>query len=286
MAARAVLLALLPVSGVFAFSDTVPFFAWSSQSSDSVLGSLTPGARPDHGSLLESIVSNENLCSYDAVVVVDHPGAHSSDLRNLPPSCRLATLIKESPSSRQLPYVERSLKSSPNAASLVTRQCSSIALDVVPGSGEWQLEEDKKHVLSISLPPIEGSSRYRKTLMAEHERLLSKELDKLVALIPNHLVIYAGSLPLERREVSDLDSAFDSPPDATAPYSATTVASPKGGILHNYQLLTPALITSLLVAFFILVPIVLMGINTLASIQSTSRSEAPKDYSAQEKKTQ
>ena len=90
---------------------------------------------------------------------------------------------------------------------------------------------------------------------------------------------------MERRQLSSL-SEFDSPPDAAALSlpSATAVASPKGGILHNYQLLMPALITSLLVVFFILVPIVMIGINVPASMQS--RFKAPKDYNAQEKKKQ
>lgn len=129
----------------------------------------------------------------------------------------------------------------------------------------------------------QSSTTFTSLIPYTSEQLLSKELDRLAALTSNHLVIYAGShIPLERRGLPPL-SEFDSPPGAPA---ATAVASPKGGILHNYQLLTPALITSLLVAFFILVPIVMIGINALASIQSTLRSEAPKDYSAQEKKMQ
>ena len=118
------------------------------------------------------------------------------------------------------------------------------------------------------------------------EQLLSNEPDRLAELASNHLVIYAGShILLERRQLSSL-SEFDLPPDTAAPSlpSATAVASPKGGILHNYQLLMPALITSLLVVFFILVPIVMIGINVPASMQS--RFKAPKDYNAQEKKMQ
>lgn len=127
---------------------------------------------------------------------------------------------------------------------------------------------------------------FRFLFLLRPERLLSKELDRLAALTSNHLVIYAGShIPLERRQLPPI-SEFDSPPDAAISPSTTAVASSKKGILHNYQLLTPALITSLLVVFFILVPIVMIGINALASIQSTVRFEAPKDYSAQEKKTQ
>lgn len=225
-------------------------------------------------------------------------------------------MIKDAPSSRQLPHVERraASKTTPEAAALFADRCGSVAVDVVPGSEEeWLLGADeKKYVLAISMPPVEGSPRYRKTVMAEHgaylssfrsplsvphtrtplsERLLSIELDRIAGLASNYLVIYAGShIPLERRQLPSL-SEFDSPPDTMVGSSnvsaaATAARSTQGGILHNYQLLTPALITSLLVAFFILVPIVMLGISALASIQSTLRSEAPMDYSAQEKKTQ
>ncbi|KAI0308389.1 hypothetical protein OF83DRAFT_1180929, partial [Amylostereum chailletii] len=61
---------------------------------------------------------------------------------------------------------------------------------------------------------------------------------------------------------------------------------PDGGLLKRYQLLTPALITSLLIALFVLLPAVLLGVNALASIQSPLRVEAPKGFSAHEKKTQ
>ncbi|KAF9242951.1 hypothetical protein BU15DRAFT_43339 [Melanogaster broomeanus] len=282
MVARAALLALIPFTGVLAFSNTIPFVAWSSQSSD-LLNNLSLGARPNHGALLESIVSNGDICLYDAVVVVDHPGLRSSDLRTLQPSCRLSQIIKDAPSARQLPHVERSLGSSPDIIGFLMSRCGSLVVNVNPGSGEWILETDKKHVLTVSMPPVEGSTRYRKTMMVEHESLLSSELDKLADFTSNHLVIYSGShIPLERRQFPPL-SEYDSPPEAGVLYDAT---SPKAGILQNYQLLTPGLITSLLVVFFILIPVVMLGINALASIQSPLRSEAPKGYSAQEKKAQ
>jgi hypothetical protein len=51
-------------------------------------------------------------------------------------------------------------------------------------------------------------------------------------------------------------------------------------------LLSPALITGLLLVFFVLVPIVLFGVSALASIQSPLRVQPPKGYSADEKKNQ
>jgi hypothetical protein len=60
----------------------------------------------------------------------------------------------------------------------------------------------------------------------------------------------------------------------------------KTGILARYQLLTPGLILSLLVTLFVFVPLVLFGISALSSIQPPLRMEAPKGYSALDKKNQ
>ncbi len=78
------------------------------------------------------------------------------------------------------------------------------------------------------------------------------------------------------RPILDL-SDFFAPSDTTLP---------SGGILKRYQLLTPALISTLLIVLFILLPIIMFGITALASIQSPLKVEAPKSYSAREKKIQ
>jgi hypothetical protein len=57
----------------------------------------------------------------------------------------------------------------------------------------------------------------------------------------------------------------------------------RGGILADYQLLTPGLILSLLISFFVLVPALYAGINALSSIQAPLIM-APKDFSASAKK--
>lgn len=74
------------------------------------------------------------------------------------------------------------------------------------------------------------------------------------------------------------------PSQAASPSKAA--AAPTGGVLKRYQLLTPGLIISLFVALFVLVPVVFMGISALSSIQSPVRSEAPKGFSAADKKNQ
>jgi hypothetical protein len=100
------------------------------------------------------------------------------------------------------------------------------------------------------------------------EARLATELEKIERAYPRHLVILAGS----RRQDDNSPSPSPSP-------SA-------GGMLARYQLLTPALITGLLLVLFILVPAILFSVSALASIQSPSRAQPPKGYSADEKKNQ
>jgi hypothetical protein len=104
------------------------------------------------------------------------------------------------------------------------------------------------------------------------EARLASDLEKIERAFPRHLVVFAGS----RRQ-------DDSAPE---PAPAPSPSPPAGGILARYQLLTPALISGLLLAFFVLIPIVLFGVYALASIQSPLRVNAPKGYSADEKKNQ
>jgi hypothetical protein len=70
--------------------------------------------------------TGDDLCEFDAVVLVDQPGVrvyhsstlqlpfwlthlpislHASDLRSLSPASFLATRLQDSPSTAQLPYV-------------------------------------------------------------------------------------------------------------------------------------------------------------------------------------
>ncbi|KAL4075602.1 hypothetical protein J3A83DRAFT_4369801 [Scleroderma citrinum] len=286
MVARAALLALISVSGAFGFSNTIPFVAWSSQSSD-ILSSNSPSTRPDHGALLESITNHEYVCSFDAIFVIDHPGLHSSDLRNLQPSCGLAQTIKSAPSSRQLPNVKRSIRSPLHLLEQVASRCGAALLDITPESGEWTLSGEKKHILTMSMPLLEGTAQYRKNVMSQHEKLITAVLEKLAGQTPNHLVVYSGSvLPLAKRQLSDFDP-FGEEEEVNTVFNSNAVVAPAGGgILQRYQLLTPALILTLLIVFFVMIPVLLLGISALASIQSPLRTEAPKGYSAHEKKVQ
>jgi hypothetical protein len=222
---------------------------------------------------------------------------HASDLRALSPSSSLAIRLQDSPSSLQLPYVRFPTphRTNPNSSPLQELADKLAALcdaqrflsPFPPPSGPGS-----KHVLWVSLPAVTESAGARKRSVAEHgahhsyslythqkkkltgllfwlpEARLASELEKIERDYPRHLVILAGS----RRQ--------DDPAPAPSP------SAPAGGILARYQLLTPALITGLLLAFFVLVPVVLLSVSALASIQSPLRVQAPKGYSADEKKNQ
>lgn len=97
------------------------------------------------------------------------------------------------------------------------------------------------------------------------DALLGDQLSAISQSHPNQLVIVAGTTSLRRREVpADSKSVVL---DAQDPPPIT------GGLLKKYQFLTPALITSLLIILFIFIPMLFLGINALAGIQSPLRSD-------------
>jgi len=121
------------------------------------------------------------------------------------------------------------------------------------------------------MPAVTEAAGARRRSVADHEARLANELERIERAFPRHLVVLAGS----RRQ----DDSAPEPAPSPAP-------APAGGILARYQLLTPALISGLLLTFFVLIPIVLFGVSALASIQSPLRVHPPKGYSADEKKNQ
>ncbi|KAF7362483.1 hypothetical protein MVEN_00596000 [Mycena venus] len=263
---------LLPLA--LAFSDTSPVVSWSSHSS-STLNAL-PSKVSDSYSLLDAILSSSDICGHDAIVLVDQPEVlHASDLRSLPSNTHLARSLSSSPSSRQFPYVPNHAPIDVSALleSAATR-CDSRFVSFAPGQGGVSLSGDAKHVVSLNFPPLAGMAQERKDAMLKHDALLSTELAALAAMFPNHLIIYTGSSsPSFAKRAAPITGTFR---NSTA----------TGGILAHYQLLTPGIITTLLVTLFVLVPVVMVGINALASIQSPMRNEIPKSFDAAEKKNQ
>ncbi|KAF8161775.1 vacuolar ATP synthase subunit S1-domain-containing protein [Mycena galopus ATCC 62051] len=269
---------LLPLA--LAFSGTSPVVSWSSHSS-SVLDAL-PSKVSDSFSLLDTILSSNDICGHDAIVLVDQPELHASDLRGLPSTTHLVRSLSSSPSSRQFPYVP-TLGAPLDLSALLTSaatRCDSTYVALTAGQGGISHSHSgaRKHVISLALPPLAGLAQERQDAMLEHDTLLSTELAALASMFPNHLVIYtASSAPaLARRQTPLLANTILN----------TNANSTTGGILAHYQLLTPGIISGLLVSLFVLLPIVMFGIQALASIQSPLRNEIPRGFDAAEKKNQ
>ncbi|KAI0329931.1 hypothetical protein GY45DRAFT_1371174 [Cubamyces sp. BRFM 1775] len=289
MAGRALtlLFALLPAAAS-AYSHTHPVLAWSSHHSKALSSpAVSEAAKVDSHAVANALYTHDDICEHDAVVVIDHAGLHASDLRGLPSSCHVSKFISGAPSALKLAYVESSshhVKPFHQLADTLTKRCGSRAVAHSPDLGDLDIDASQgKHVVSISLPALEegeeGASR--KDSMVHHESWLSNELSKIEAAFSNYLVIYSGSPAslLHARQSAAGSSTFEA---AAAP----TDSSATGGILKHYQLLTPGLILALLVAFFVLLPIIFVGVSALASIQSPLGNEIPKGFNAEEKKNQ
>ncbi|KAH9843651.1 vacuolar ATP synthase subunit S1-domain-containing protein [Rhodofomes roseus] len=272
------LLTLLPAAS-YAYSGTAPIVAWSSHSSNA-LSLASSAGYTNSVTALEDILLNGAACQHDAIILVDQKGLHASDLRNLPSSSELAQTLNSAVSTLELPYVPRSV-SNPfsNLAGAVAERCGARVVTHAPGSTDSSFSAKEKHVVCVEMPALEGvEGADRRKVVAEHDSSLSSAIATLAETFPSHLVVYAGWHPsLYARQSS---------PFASNLTSTAAFATPSGGILARYQLLTPGLILALAVGFFILVPIVLMGVSALASIQSPLQGEAPKGYIASEKKNQ
>jgi hypothetical protein len=115
--------------------------------------------------------------------------------------------------------------------------------------------------------------------------MLADELSLLVTAFPDHLVLYTGS-PLSSHHKRQPDVPARPILNFDPVHLAANTTLPTGGILKRFQLLTPGLITALLVTFFVLVPVTMSGLNALASIQNPLRVDTSKTFNALERKNQ
>ncbi|KZT53390.1 hypothetical protein CALCODRAFT_54471 [Calocera cornea HHB12733] len=285
--ARLTLTACLALAGsAVAFRGTVPLVAWSTESSCHLGNLQTESAVTDWDNALQ-ILSIEDLCSHEGIVMVEQSGLHASDLSLLPSSSRLSRRILSSPSLFQAPRLKLPMDLPFDAlAGNITSLCGHIA-------GDWESLElgsvrpDTRYLFRLQMPTLRGSVADRRIMMKEHETLLSDRLESIASLFPSHLVLLSGTplapLLFTKR---DVDDAATHPP---APFYDTMQIAPDssadGPFLSRYQILTPGLVSALLVVFVVFLPILMVGIGAVASIQSPVRMEAPKAIS-QEKKHQ
>jgi hypothetical protein len=149
-----------------------------------VLNSLSPDLRyEDSVSIVGGVLSLEDICSFDTVLVIEQPGVctsfpvgydtdiipqlRSSDLRALSTFSGLSTIIDTAPSSRQYPHVKHGAPSSlQDITESLARRCGSTLTNASPADGPLDLAENSKHVVCVNMPAMEGSPKLRKVAMS------------------------------------------------------------------------------------------------------------------------
>jgi V0 complex accessory subunit Ac45/VOA1 transmembrane domain len=126
---------------------------------------------------------------------------------------------------------------------------------------------------------------YRSSLIFNLVSTLSDDLRGLSNVFRSYAVIISGSVatrPAKRDVVAvDVRTPFFLPRVSPSTFIHNRLVAdnstlPAGGILKRYQLLTPGLLLTLIIALLLLFPIVFVGISALANIKSPQRMEAPK----------
>ncbi|KAG8688515.1 hypothetical protein FRC08_011397 [Ceratobasidium sp. 394] len=271
--------ALLLSSCVNAFYDTVPISVWTSTQSSSAIQSLKDHVPqvPSQAQVLNALMSNDELCSLNAIVVVGQPGLHASQLASLTSDSHLKSRLQAASSKVHFPYVPvSSVADAGSVARDIAALCQSVSTEWSAGQA---LEQADKHVLHFELPEAEGK------FWSLHDRTLEENLVEISSTFNSYAVFLTGTsktdstLVTKRQQPNGLSSSGF----VNHPTSFANITEPTGGILARYQLLTPGLLTALLIAFGLLIPLLMVGINALASIQNPIRTEAPKGPSLEKK---
>jgi hypothetical protein len=104
---------------------------------------------------------------------------YASDRRTLSPSFFLPSLLKSSPSARSFQYLTSSPLSLSSRAQTLSSLCASRLVSYTPGDTPSPLDAEQKHIISLTLPELEGAGDERRSTMSADEEQLGEELSKL-----------------------------------------------------------------------------------------------------------
>ncbi|QRW15718.1 hypothetical protein RhiXN_03719 [Rhizoctonia solani] len=250
-----------------AFYDSVPFLAWSNHPSLVIDALMEQNPTvPSHAQILNSLMSTDELCSLDAMIVIGQPGLHANKLSSLPHKSHLKTRLQQAPAKVHFPYIPAPASLRQMLLLVTLPHC--VDLRQMNGRSEAPTTEPRS-VLFISI--------YQSQLRSFGARMFNS-----YAIFLSGTSSSVSTLVTKRQQPNSLSR----PNFVDQPHTITTFANatlPTGGILARYQLLTPGLLTALIIAFGLLIPLLMVGINALAGIQSPLRTESPKGPSLEKK---
>ncbi|KAK3831695.1 MAG: hypothetical protein JOS17DRAFT_744014 [Linnemannia elongata] len=245
-----VLLSLLLASlyEVSAVENTSPFLAWSPQE-------FLPR------SLDTQVISVQDLhegvndladCSHKAILVIDEPELHATDLgrggRN-----KLKNQVHGAESSLQIPFVNGAVDLE-TLAERLSQKCNAALVN--------------DNVDSDTLNSVEGPSVIYKKLANGSADEKDEAVEEIIARIhkkyqDDYLVLYSSS------QIKELPTHHFSP--RQLPNGPTPTTKPSG-IFHHYTFFSQGIFMGLFIAF-IIVPIAMMGIFWNLSVQQPQRFE-------------
>ncbi|KAI1320490.1 hypothetical protein EDD11_000875 [Mortierella claussenii] len=234
---------------VSAIEKTSPFLAWSPQEFTSVK------------ELDTQVISVQNLqrgihdlvdCSHKAILVVDEPELHASDLGQHGRD-RLKNQVQGAESSLQIPFVDGAVDLEKLAQNL-SQKCQASLIDA---------DEDKDAVRSL-----DGASVIYKKLSSDSVDENDRALDVIIKEIRNKvhndfLVLYSSSQTKEFPTKHRLNAR--QLPGDSAP-------AKQAGVFHNYTFFSQGIFMGLLIAV-IVIPIAFIGIFWNLSVQQPQRFE-------------
>ncbi|KAJ5558730.1 hypothetical protein N7535_009391 [Penicillium sp. DV-2018c] len=263
----------LGAAAVNAFRDTSPFFLASTSEVLTNSAYIQTGAK-----LLESLSSSLSTCPSDYYVVVYQPGVHSSDFSTRKSAPRLgAKMLGKDRTIRSKMSVNEvtGLVEPKEIKKLLVEKCNAQITAVNASSGSYpSYFEAGPRIIDMAFPMLSlGSDRAQQ--LSGFDGFLADVVDRIPSS-SKYTIIYTTS-PREFPETDSViyEASGDSYPDAvhmelkrdySAHGSASSSLKKDTSLFHEYQYFTPGIFMTLM-ATFLFLAILYIGINALSSLQ-------------------
>ncbi|CAI7593755.1 unnamed protein product [Penicillium glandicola] len=263
----------LGAAAVNAFRDTSPFFLASTSEVLTNSAYIQTGA-----SLLENLSSSLSTCPSDYYVVVYQPGVHSSDFATRKSAPRLgAKMLGKDSSIRSKMSVNEvtGLVEPKDIKTLLEKKCKAQTTAVDASSGSYPSSFEKgPRIIDVEFPMLSlGSDRAQQ--LSGFDGFLADVIDRLPS--PSKYTILYVTSPREFPETDSViyeasgDSYQDSvhmelKRDYSAQGSASSSSDTSTSLFEEYQYFTPGIFMGLM-ATFLFLAILYIGINALSSLE-------------------
>ncbi|KAJ5617092.1 hypothetical protein N7537_002206 [Penicillium hordei] len=263
----------LGAAAVNAFRDTSPFFLASTSEVLTNSAYIQTGA-----SVLEDLSSSLGTCPSDYYVVVYQPGVHSSDFSTRKSAPRLgAKMLGKDSSIRSKMSINEvtGLVEPKEIKNLLEKKCNAQTTAVDASSGSYpSYFEQGPRIIDVEFPMLSlGSDRAQQ--LSGFDGFLADVIDRLPSS-STYTILYITS-PREFPETDSViyeasgDSYQDSlhmelKRDYSAHGSASSSSKNSTSLFEEYQYFTPGIFMGLM-ATFLFLAILYIGINALGSLE-------------------